>query len=86
MYAAAVETLRRNESQDETQFTTRIDGLLSFIPPLNANVHFCRFLENITLCMTKLRALVLCFSHFKDNSNMSRKLEWLPNPRCYMFP
>jgi hypothetical protein len=26
---------------------------------------------NLTLCMTKLRVLVLCFSYFMDNSNVS---------------
>ncbi len=35
--------LRKEERQDETQFTTQIDGFLSFIPPLNANAMFCRF-------------------------------------------
>ncbi len=29
---------------------------------------FCRFLKIFTLCMTKLRVLVLCFSYFTDNS------------------
>jgi hypothetical protein len=36
IYVAAVETLRKKERQDETQstqFTTKIDGFLSFIPP-----------------------------------------------------
>jgi hypothetical protein len=28
-----VEALRKEERQDETQFTTKIDGFLSFIPP-----------------------------------------------------
>jgi hypothetical protein len=32
IYAAAVEALRKNERQDETQFTTKIDGFLTFIP------------------------------------------------------
>jgi hypothetical protein len=32
MYVAAVEVLRKKERQDETQFTTKIDGLLSFTP------------------------------------------------------
>jgi hypothetical protein len=32
IYVAAVEALRRKERQDETQFTTKIDGFLSFIP------------------------------------------------------
>jgi hypothetical protein len=30
--AAAVEALRKKEKQDETQFTTKIDGFLSFTP------------------------------------------------------
>jgi hypothetical protein len=38
-----VEALREKEGQDETQFTTEIDGFLSFTPPLNANVLFARF-------------------------------------------
>jgi hypothetical protein len=32
IYAAAVEALGKKERQDETQFTTEIDGFLSFIP------------------------------------------------------
>jgi hypothetical protein len=30
IYVAAVEALRKKETQDETQFTTKIDGFLSF--------------------------------------------------------
>ncbi len=33
IYVAAVEALRKKERQDATQFTTKIDGFLSFIPP-----------------------------------------------------
>jgi hypothetical protein len=34
IYVAAVEALRKKkERQDETQFTTKIDGFLSFFPP-----------------------------------------------------
>jgi hypothetical protein len=32
IYVAAAEALRKKERQDETQFTTKIDGFLSFIP------------------------------------------------------
>jgi hypothetical protein len=32
IYVAAVEALRKNERQDETQFTTKIDAFLSSIP------------------------------------------------------
>jgi hypothetical protein len=32
IYVATVEALRKNERQDETQFPTKIDGFLSFIP------------------------------------------------------
>ncbi len=47
--------------KDETQFTTKIDGFLSFTPPplLNANILFGRYFLILTLCMTKLRVLVL---------------------------
>jgi len=38
-----------------------------FNHPLNANVFFCRFFLDLTLCMTKLRVLVLCFPYFTDN-------------------
>jgi hypothetical protein len=40
IYVAGVEALRKKERQDETQFTTKIDGFLTFIAPLNANVLF----------------------------------------------
>jgi hypothetical protein len=32
IYVASVDALRRKERQDETQFTTKIGGFLSFIP------------------------------------------------------
>jgi len=32
IYVAAVELFRKKERQDETQFTAKIDGFLSFIP------------------------------------------------------
>ncbi len=32
IYVAAVEVLRKKERQDETEFTTKIDGFLSSIP------------------------------------------------------
>jgi cbb3-type cytochrome oxidase subunit 3 len=35
---------------------------------LNANVISCGCFLNLTLCMTKLRVLVLCLSYFTDNS------------------
>ncbi len=62
--------LRKKERHDETQFITKIDGFFEFHPLLNANVLLSRFLLNLTLCMTKLRVLVLCFSYFRDDSNI----------------
>jgi hypothetical protein len=32
IYIAAVEALKKKERHDETQFTTKIDSFLSFIP------------------------------------------------------
>jgi hypothetical protein len=32
IYVVAAEALRKKERQDETEFTTKIDGFLSFIP------------------------------------------------------
>jgi hypothetical protein len=32
IYVAAMEALRQKERQDETQFTTKIDGFLNFKP------------------------------------------------------
>jgi len=42
IYVAAVEALRRMERQDETQFTTKIDGFMSFIP---RGMLMCFFLQ-----------------------------------------
>jgi hypothetical protein len=64
IYVAAVQALKKKETQDETQFTTKIDGFLSFTP-LECYSSFCRVFLNLTLCMTKLRVLVLSFPHFK---------------------
>jgi hypothetical protein len=33
IYVAALEALRKKGRQDETRFTTKFDGFLSFIPP-----------------------------------------------------
>jgi hypothetical protein len=52
--------------------TIKIDGFLSFTPALNANVLFGRFYSNLTLCIAKLRALVLCFPNFTDISIISK--------------
>jgi hypothetical protein len=67
IYVAAVEALRKTERQDETQFTTKIDGFLSFIP---AWMPMYFFAFNLTLCMTKLSVLVLCFSYFTDKPDI----------------
>jgi hypothetical protein len=37
-------------------------------------VLFRKFFLNLTLCMTKLRVLVLCFSYYKDNSIVSMSI------------
>jgi hypothetical protein len=66
IYVTAVETLRKKERQDETWFTTKIDGFLSFIPRWMLIYFFAGC--NLTLCMAKLRVLVLYFSYFTDNS------------------
>jgi len=73
IYVATMKALRKKERQDETQFTTKIDGFLSFTPPLNANVLFRKFFLNLTLCMTKLSVLV-CFSSYTDNSIVSMSI------------
>jgi hypothetical protein len=33
LYVTTMKALRKKERRDETQFTTKIDGSLSFIPP-----------------------------------------------------
>ncbi len=68
-----MEALRQKERQDETQFTTKIDGFLSFIPRQILMFFFPSFFLNLTLCMTKLRVLVLWFSYFTDNSIKPKK-------------
>jgi hypothetical protein len=42
--AAALEALRKKERQDETQFTTKIDGFLSCTPFFNVHVLFLQAL------------------------------------------
>jgi hypothetical protein len=64
---AAVEALMKKERQGETQET---GWFPEFHPLLNANVLFCRFIFNLTLCMTKLRVLVVSFPDFTDISSI----------------
>jgi hypothetical protein len=70
MYVAAVGALRKKERQDETQFTNKIDGFLSFIPCWMLMYCFAGFFFNLTLCMTKLRVLVLWFCYLTDNRSI----------------
>jgi len=51
-------------------FTTKIDGFLSFIPRWMLRYFFAGLFLNLTLCVTKLRVLVLGFSYFADNSSI----------------
>jgi hypothetical protein len=48
IYVAAVEALRKKERQNETQFTIKFDGFLSFIPRLMLMLmyFFARFFES----------------------------------------
>jgi hypothetical protein len=57
--------------------TIKIDGFLSFTPPLNADVLFCSFFLNLTLCMTKLRGPVLSFPDFTDISLVFGDFQWI---------
>jgi hypothetical protein len=41
-----VEALRKKERQDETRFTTKIDGFLSFIPPWMLMYFLAGFFES----------------------------------------
>jgi len=40
IHGTAVQVLREKERQAETQFITKIDSFLSFIPSFNANILF----------------------------------------------
>ncbi len=68
IHVTTVEVLREKERQGETQFNTKTYSFLSFIPPLYANVLFLQVFFNLTLCMTTLRVMVVCFSYFMNNS------------------
>jgi hypothetical protein len=51
IYVGAVEALRKKERQYETQFTTKIDGFLSFIPPPSMLMYFFAGLFFISPCV-----------------------------------
>jgi len=44
IYVGATEALMKKERQDETQFTTKVDGFLSVIPPSMLMYFFAGFL------------------------------------------
>jgi len=62
------------------------DGFQSFIPPWNANVLFWRFFFNPTLCMTKLRVLVLSFPDFTDIPNITLAIVHGKRSRSHFTP
>jgi hypothetical protein len=76
IYVAAVEVLRKKERQVKLR-NHQNWWFSEFHPQLNANVLLCRgFFFNLTLCMTKLRVLVLSFADFTDISIMCLSL-WI---------
>jgi len=67
VYVAAVEALRKKETQGETQET-----MVFWVSPRPPWMLICTFLQvffNLTLCMTKLGVLTLSFPDFTDISN-----------------
>ncbi len=82
-----MEAFKKKERQDEIQFTTKIDGFMSFTSPpptLNVDVFFFRGFLNLRLIMTKLKVLVLYFPYFIDNfsfnpSSHETELNWVHN-------
>jgi branched-subunit amino acid transport protein len=62
IYVAAVEALKRKERQDETQFTTKVDGFLSFIPPWMLTYVFSQVVLKSHPVYDQTQGLVLCFS------------------------
>jgi hypothetical protein len=71
IYVAAVEALKRKERQDETQFTTKVDGFFEFHPSLNVNVRFFAGCFKISPCVWPNSGFWCCvFPYFTDNSNV----------------
>jgi len=68
IYVAGVKALRKKKRQDETQFSTKIDGFLIFIPRWVLMYFFASFLLISPCVWPKLRVRVLSFSYFMDNS------------------
>jgi hypothetical protein len=76
IYVAAVEALR----QKKTQFTTKIDGFLSFIPSWMPMYFLAVLKKKITLCMTKLRftlSTTLICSQIWQNHFLDDLLHWV---------
>jgi hypothetical protein len=68
IYVAAVAAFRKKERQMKLSYHQNW-WFSEFHPPLNADVVlFWSFFLNLSLCMAKLRVLMLCFSYFTDNS------------------
>jgi hypothetical protein len=70
IYVAAVKAGAQEKRKDRMKLSLppKLMVFLSeFHPLLKANCTFWQaFFFNLTLCMTKLRVLVLCFSYFTD--------------------
>ncbi len=66
IYVAAVEALRKKRKTGVK--LRKIDGFLSFTPRWMLMYLFAGCFFNLTLCMTKLRVLVLSFPDFTDIS------------------
>jgi hypothetical protein len=66
-----METLRRNERQDETQFTTKIDGFSDA-----TDIRFCWFILNLTLFYDQTQGSDAVFSIlYTDNAIYRPTLE-----------
>jgi hypothetical protein len=80
IYIIIVEVFRKKERQDETQFTTKIDGFLNFNPCWML-IHFFFIL---TPCMAKFKVLVMCFPYFMDDPNKNVTLNFLNNLNFFL--
>jgi hypothetical protein len=69
-------SVQGKKKQDEIQFTTKIDGFLNFISYWMLMYFFTGLKKKFTLCMTKFKVLVFCFSYFMDNSDVNKMLDF----------
>ncbi len=82
---ARAEALKKKERQNETQFTTKIDGFLSFNPPWMLMYFFVGFFKISSHVWPNSVLFMYCTHSFLVGKKQFTKVVWRKNVKIYIY-